>query len=240
MGHSLNDLSALKDEVLEEGAMQSLDDLKETGTYLPMLQPGVYTFRIPENIADVPWDVLTAEGQPDRVSVHFDDNHPLIITAAPPNAVARIGEPFTTFVNNRPRDRKFGGETVKINDFQYLLKKLGEKAVPKTNREYLLALTKYGGRELRTAVNVSWSCNPKRDVRMWIPTDPQDPTKGERREVAGQKGCEARYYPDGKVAGLAQPYPVKGPDGLYPEEIGCYKCRALLRGFANLDLIREA
>ena len=84
-----------------------------------------------------------------------------------------------------------GGEKVKINDLQYLLKKLGEKAVPKTNREYLLAVSKYPGKEFKSAVGVSWSCNPKRDIRRWTP-DP-DPVKaaagqGTRQEITGQVG----------------------------------------------------
>lgn len=233
MSHSLNDLSTLQDVPLDEGNIASLDDLKETGSYLPMLQPGVYEFETPSDM-NIPWDTIEKEGQPTRVQVQFDENHPLKIVAG--TDAARVGEPYTTRVSNVPRERTFGGEKVKINDLQYLLKKLGEKVLPKTNREYLLALQKYGGRRFRSAVSVSWSCNPNRDIRMWIP-DPADPTgqKGERKEVAGQKGCGTRCYPDGKTNGVP-----KGPDGKYPEEIICPKCHALLRGFSNLDLVREA
>jgi hypothetical protein len=235
MAHSLNDLSALQDVALDDGNVASLDDLKETGSYLPMLQPGAYEFETPADM-NLPWDTVEKEGQPQRVQVQFDDEHALKIIAGPD--AKRVGEPYTTRVSNVPRERKFGGETIKINDFQYLLKKLGEKTVPKTNREYLLALQKYAGRRFRSAINVSWSCNPNRDVRMWQP-DP-DPAKagagaGTRVEVAGQKGCGGRYYPDGKTNGVP-----KGADGLYPEEIICPKCHALLRGFSNLDLVREA
>lgn len=231
MAHSLNDLSALQDVALDDGNVQSLDDLRETGSFLPMLQPGAYEFETPADM-NLPWDLVEKEGQPQRVQVQFDDDHPLKIVAGPD--AKRVGEPYTTRVSNVPRERKFGGETVKINDFQYLLKKLGHKDVPRTNREYLLALQKYGGRRFRSAVSVSWSCNPNRDIRVWVP-DPADPSKGERKEIVGQKGCGERYYPDGRKNGVP-----KGPDGLYPEEIICVKCHALLRGFSNLDLVREA
>lgn len=238
MAHSLNDLSTLQDVALDEGNIASLDDLKETGSFLPMLQPGVYEFEMPQDLAALPWDTVDQEGKPQRVQVQFDDNHPLKIVSASGAGAARVGEPFQTRISNVPRERTFGGEKVTINDFLYLLKKLGHKEVPKSNRDYLLALQKYAGRRFRSAVGVSWSCNPKRDVRMWVPN--ADPVKaqageGERKEIPGQKGCGERYYPDGKKNGVP-----KGPDGLYPEEIYCSKCRAVLRGFSNLDVVREA
>lgn len=235
MAHSLNDLSALQDVALEESQLQSLDDLKEQGTFLAMLQPGVYEFELPADLSTLPWDTIDAEGHPQRISVKFDDAHPMKIITAPD--AARIGEPFTPFISNVPRERKLGGETVKVIDFLYLLKKLGHKEVPKTNREYLLALQKSAGRRFRSAINVNWRCNPNRDVYMWVPN--ADPVKaqageGERREIPGQKGCGESYYPDAKRNGVP-----KGPDGKYPAEVLCAKCRALLRGFSNLDLIRE-
>lgn len=241
MSKSLQDLSALQDVPLDETTVASLDDLRETGSYLPMLQPGVYTFQMPEKTDDLPWDTIEQEGKPQRVQIEFDDTHPLKITSATGAAQARVGEPFTTRVSNVPRERTFSGEKVWINDLLYLLKKLGHKVKPNNNREYLLAVSSYPGKQFRSAVNVSWSCNPKRNIRRWIP-DPTNPAEGNRQEIEGQMGCGARYYPDGKVEGqpASVKFPTKGADGLFPEEVVCPKCGALLRGFANLDLVREA
>jgi hypothetical protein len=60
MAHSLNDLSALQDVALDDGNVASLDDLKETGSYLPMLQPGAYEFETPADM-NLPWDTVEKE-----------------------------------------------------------------------------------------------------------------------------------------------------------------------------------
>lgn len=234
---SLNDLSALKDEQLEESQLESLDALHETGAFTAMLQPGVYELKLPDNLASITWEPVEAEGQPQRIKVKFDDQHPLVILSGGPDP-SRIGEAINQSISNVPRERKMGGEQVKINDFLYLLKKLGEKSVPKTNKEYLLALSRHAGKVIRTAVSVSWNCNSKRNIYRWVP-DP-DPAKaaagaGQAVEVPGQLGCGEKYYPDARQNGVP-----KQADGKYPERIICQKCAALIRGFSNLDLVREA
>jgi hypothetical protein len=233
----LGDLQ-LKNEPLQQEQMASLDDMQESGSFLPMLQPGSYEFQIPANVDDA-FDLIDATGKKwgpestgeQNLVVVFDDAHPLKIVGAPPHAAKRIGEPFRERVGSNPRKWKIGGVETQVRDMLYLLKKLGEKVIPTTPKAYGDAIVKYAGKTFKAPVGVSWGCNKNRKARFWQLKDANDPASGAAIE-SQQPGCGKRMYPDKDVK--------PGPDGLYPEQVQCPQCQAIVRGFSNLELTREA
>lgn len=231
----LGDLQ-LKNEPLAQEQVQSLDDLQESGSFTPMLQPGSYAFEIPANVDDA-FLLIDEHGKewtdastgPQGIAVAFDDAHPLKIVGAPPNMANRIGEPYKARFGNNQREWKIGGVASKVRDFLYLLKKLGEKEIPTTNAAYATALIKYAGKAFKAPVGVSWNCNKNRKARFFMAT-PEDP---QGTEVESQQpGCGKRYYADRDIK--------PGPDGLYPEKVQCTQCKAIVRGFSNIEITREA
>lgn len=233
----LGDLQ-LKNEPLQQEQLQSLDDLQESGSFTPMLQPGVYEFEVPANVDDA-FDLIDSHGQKwtdqsageQCLLVNFDDAHPLKIVGAPHNYQNRIGEPFRVRVGNNQRDWKIGGVATKVRDMLYLLKKLGEKVIPPNNRAYADAIIKYAGKRFKAPVGVSWNCSAKRKARFWILENPADPNSGKEVE-SQQPGCGKRMYTDKDVK--------PQPDGTYPEKVQCPQCRAIVRGFSNIEFTREA
>jgi len=232
----LGDLQ-LKNEPLAQEQVQSLDDLQESGSFTPMLQPGSYEFLVPANVDDAFEIIEGATGKAwtetstgdQGIAVNFDDAHPLKIVDAPHNMKNRIGEPYKARFGNNQRDWKIGGVASKVRDFLYLLKKLGEKVIPANNREYAIALVKYAGKTFKAPVGVSWNCNKNRKARFWQVTaaTPQ----GAEVETQ-QPGCGKRLYTDKDVK--------PGADGLYPEKVQCPQCSAIVRGFSNIEITREA
>jgi len=220
-GKSLQDLD-LKEEVLPA---QSLDDLPEVGGFTPLPQPGAYKFALPADLSGV-WDVFdTQKGQ--RVRMILDRDHPLTIVASPGNK--SNGDSFQTRLANAERPR--GKERIEVSDLDYLLKALGEKVRPTSNRGYIEALGKHGGGQFAADLNYNWTCSDSRNI--WV-------LEGEeRKEVEGQKGCGWRYYIGTKSPDTTKQigYVQKGADGLFPSEIQC-QCGAILRAFGNLDNIR--
>lgn len=231
----LGDLQ-LKNEPLAQEQVQSLDDLQESGSFTPMLQPGVYEFEIPANVDDAfmligpdgkEWTEASTGEQ--GIAVVFDDAHPLKIVGAPTRAQNRIGEPYKARIGSNQREWKIGGQLTKVRDFLYLLKKLGEKQIPATTRAYAEALIKYAGKKFASPVGASWNCNKTRKARFWV-VDAANPAGAEVESQ--QPGCGKRLYPDKDVK--------PGQDGLYPEKVQCPQCHSIVRGFSNIEITREA
>ncbi len=231
----LGDLQ-LKNEPLAQEQVQSLDDLQESGSFTPMLQPGVYAFEVPANVDDA-FELIGPDGKAwtetssgeQGIAVSFDDAHPLKIVEAPPNMKNRVGEPYKARFGNHQRDWKIGGQPSKVRDFLYLLKKLGEKVIPTNNSAYATALIKYAGKTFKAPVGVSWNCNKNRKARFWQ-VNAEHP-QGAEVETQ-QPGCGKRMYTDKDVK--------PGVDGLYPEKVQCPQCSAIVRGFSNIEITREA
>lgn len=220
MGKSLQELAGLlKDEPLPT-AGQDLDDLPTFGGFTPPPPPGAYRFKLPGDMASI-WDLIDVpEKQPSqRVRANFDRDHPLLIVQSPKGA--SNGEPFETKLTNNERGRGKGKEVV-ASDLDYLLRALGDKAKPTSNRGYMQAVQKHGGKEFSADIRYSWRCSKERDIRA------RDGS-GQVQVVEGRKGCGEGYY---------QEDVPKNADGSVPYEINCGGCGALLRAFGNLDNMR--
>lgn len=218
MGKSLADLATeLKDERLPT-AGQQLDDLPIFGSFAPPPPPGAYRFKLPMNMSSI-WELFEVDSKGQRVKAIFDRDHPLLIVQSPKNA--SNGEPFETRMNNNERKRNKDG-TIIASDFDYLLRALGERAKPKSNREYVQLLQNHAGHEFSADLKYRWICNAEKDIRV---KDPQ----GQYQVVEGRKGCGEVIYQDD----------VPTQNGVVPYEITCGGCKmATLRAWANLENIR--
>jgi hypothetical protein len=221
MGKNLTELAGtLKDEVLPT-AGEELDDLPTFGTFTPPPPPGAYRFKLPMDLSSI-WDLFDAPGKtpPQRVKMALDRDHPLLIVQSPGGK--SNGEPFETRLTNNERKRGKDGAVV-ASDMDYLLRACGEKAKPKSNREYMQAVQRHGGKEFGADLRYSWRCSKDRDIRV------RDQAN-QIQTVEGKKGCGESYY---------QEDVQKNADGSVPYEVTCSNCGALLRAFANLDNLRS-
>lgn len=214
MGSSLNDLQ-LKDEKLP---VQDLDDLPEFGGFQEPPQPGPYRFKLPDmtNVWEA-FDATIGGNSVQRVRAIFDREHPLTIVQSN-NGIN--GETFQTRISNaeRPRGKD---KSVVVSDMDYLLKALGEKTRPTSNKGYIEKMKTFAGKEFGADITYSWVCSPDRDIYAMD-------AEGKTQKVEGQKGCGKKYY--------MKDIP-KGEDGKVPTQIQC-ACGAAVRCFANLDNLR--
>lgn len=221
MGKSMAELAGqLKDEVLPTSG-QDLDDLPTFGSFTPPPPPGAYRFQLPGDLSAI-WDLFDTPEKtpPQRVKATFDRDHPLLIVQSPQGK--SNNEPFETRLTNNERKRGKGGEVV-ASDMDYLLRALGEKQKPKSNREYIQIVQRHVNKQFGADLRYSWRCSKDRDIRA------RD-TAGQVQVVEGHKGCGEAYY---------QEDVPKSADGSVPYEITCGNCGALLRAFANLDNLRS-
>lgn len=221
MGKSLAELAGeLKEEQLPTSG-QDLDDLPTFGTFAPPPPAGAYRFDLPKDMSAL-WELFDVPDKtpPQRVRLLFDRDHPLLITQSPHGK--SNGEPFETRLTNNERQRG-KDKSVTASDLDYLLRALGEKQKPRSNREYITITSKHAGKNFGADLRYSWRCSKDRDIRA---RDAQ----GQVQLVEGKKGCGASFY---------QEDVPKNAAGEIPYEITCGDCGALLRAFANLDNLRS-
>ena len=213
-GKGLNELGLTQESL----PAQSFDDLPEVGGFTLPPQPGPYRFQLPANLGKIWEPVETKKGQ--RVRAIFDKDAPLLIVASPGGRATN--DSFQTRLTNV--ERKRGKEGVEASDLDYLLKVLGERIRPATNKAYGDALITYAGKEFGADITYSWSCNPEREI--YAPD-----AEGKLQKVDGVKGCGKKYY-------LRDVQ--KTEEGVYPHEITCSGegCGAVIRCFANLENFR--
>lgn len=218
----LSELNLKKDVIKHDVA--ALTELpQQMGMRPPMLQPGSYIFQLPAtNQLREAFDV---DGDGNLVYL-FRDEQALTVVQAPPENEGNVGRPFGTRISTKARKRgKADDPNAKsVADADYLLAGLGETAMPKTQVQYGEVLVKHGGARFGADVELNWSCNPNRNIRVEVEGGQlveADGTKG----VAEQKGCGARYYQRD----------VDQVEGKFPSRVNC-NCGAAL--FANENLVR--
>lgn len=203
---------------------------EQMGGYRPDPQPGTYLFKLPAKL-DAIWDTIETKDRGTRLNAIFDDANPLEIVQSPGGTLD--GEPFQTRISNveRKRGKRDDPNAVEASDMDYLLRDgLGEKAKPKTNKQYADTLMKHAGETFKADIERSWFCNPNRNIRT---------AEGDRTvEVEGKLGCGARYYMKDVEKVLSDPNDPNSPK-VYPERITCGGCGAEIRGFSNLVRFRK-
>lgn len=218
MGKSLSDLN-LKDEQLPTAGL-GLDDLPTFGAFAPPPQPGPFTFQLPGDLTNL-WDTFDNKDQQTRVQLEFDSANPLIIKQSLSSRYN--GEPFQTKLNNNERPR--GKDKKLASDLDYLIAAIEGPTAPrpKSNREYIERVRKFGGKLFGADIRWSWRCGQNRVRRL------KDSEGNTVEDPQGTKGCGESYYQED----------VQKQGEEYPLEIQC-KCNAVLRAFGNLDNIRAA
>jgi hypothetical protein len=212
---SLEDLGLKPDTLPTAG--QDLADLPEFGAFEPPPQPGPFRFKLPSDLSAI-YDVFDAANLGQRVRAIFDREHPLLIVQSLGGKYN--GQPFHTRIANNERSRG-KDKSVIASDWDYLLRALGVKVKPTSNKGYIEELRKHAGQEFGADLRYSWRCSEDRDIRV------RD-AAGTVQAVEGTKGCGEGYY---------QEDVPKNADGTTPYEITC-QCGALLRAWANLDNLR--
>lgn len=201
------------------------------------LMPAVYTFRLPQNLAQLWHEIeiedsrqFLANGQPNptykqkvkRAQIKCDRNSPLVVEGG-----AQDGAPMIVSVstNPRPRGKKDDPKTPWIADLAYVLEVgLGDKSRPTTTEALKAAINKHAGRTLRLETGLSAQCRPDKVRYILLQTTAGESTL---QDPSGQKGCGSRYYTKD----------FKDPSsGKYDTEIQC-DCGGVLRGFEQVERI---
>jgi hypothetical protein len=178
---------------------------EQLGGQRTTLMPGIYTFRIPANIASLWKDnvpvkdgrATLANGQPNptynqmvnRLQLKLDRNNPLIVIGGPHD-----GEPmtWTLSTNPRPRGKKDDPKTPWISDIHYLIGVgLASQEKPKTTDEIKALINRYAGGTVRLETGLTAQCNPENVRYIDITMDGQTTTM---KDPSGKKGCGKRYY----------------------------------------------
>lgn len=222
-GKSLQDLG-LTEEALPA---QSFDDLPDFGGFAPPPQPGPYRFTLPGDLSAV-WDLIdTVKGQ--RIRMVLDRDAPLLIAQSPGGKVNN--ETFQTRLSNV--ERKRGKDGPEASDLDYLLRALGVKTRPTTNKAYILAVSALAGKTFGADITYSFQCREDKPIYVYD-------TDGTLKPVEGSEGCGKRYY---------QKDLTRDEKGEFPIQLQCTgrvirdgvetECGAILRGFANLENLRS-
>lgn len=175
-------LIELPDEVPEEG-----------GGRVPLVQPGTYVFRLPEDMETL-WGTFEAKSQGKRVYINFNRDNPLTIVSDPTYDGAYKNHPVLLILNNMGRPR--GRDGVLVPDLFYLIRALEanlpdeERSALKTNLSYVETLNKYGGKLFQAELTWNAYCNKNQNIWVTVLDDEGRPRSEER---PGTFGCGSSY-----------------------------------------------
>lgn len=224
---SINELD-LKPQQAEAVDYSAIPD--EFSSAPPPPYPGTYRFRLPsKEELKVAFD--TFEGDVNGktyqfVSVIFDKDAPLVIT----EGKAHVGEPFTTRINNKPRNRSRKGdpETL-ISDGTYFLRALeGAQVKNYDNKGFIDAVIACGGKEFVADLEWSAGCNAKKQA--YYADDNGNLVAWTLEDGSEKMGCGEYTYQNN--------WP-RGADGRFLDRATC-KCGASLRPFGGLRQFKVA
>lgn len=178
---------------------------EQMGGQRTTLMPGIYTFRLPSNLATLWKDnvpvkdgrATLSNGQPNptynqmvnRTQLKFDRNNPLVVVGGPHD-----GEPmtWTASTNPRPRGKKDDLKTPWISDLHYMIGVgFASQAKPRSVEEIKAEINKYAGGTIRLETGLTAQCNPENVRYIDLTMDNQTSTM---KDPSGKKGCGKRYY----------------------------------------------
>lgn len=200
------------------------------------LLPGVYTFKLPENLAQLWHEIDVADGRQylsngqanptyqhkiKRWQLKMDRNAPLVVVGGPFDGEAMTAT-FTTNPRPRPASKKDDPKTPWISDVAYLLDiALSDKSRPTDPAVLRATINKYAGKTIRLRTGLTGQCRPDkvRYVQLFVDGQMQNMV-----DPSGIKGCGSRYYTkDFKNPDAGQTGQDGKPIPAYDTEIVC-KC----------------
>lgn len=174
---------------------------EESSGYVPLVQPGRYVFKLPDNMETI-WTKIDTKDKGPRVSAGFTKDSPLVVVQDDTWDKEFNNAPVTTFINNIEFPR--GREGVEVADMYYLIKALEanlpdeEKSPLSTNPTFVKAMQKHAGKMFIATVQWEAYCNPNKNIYIAMYND--DGTTASVDEQEGTLGCGAKYvsYTSGK------------------------------------------
>lgn len=209
---------------------QGQDLPEQMGGTRSLLMPGIYTFQLPKNLAQLWHDIVAqdkrqtlSDGRPNptygqhvkRKQLKFDRNNPLVVLGGPMDGAPMIAS-FSTAP--RARGKADDPKTPWISDASYMLDiSLNDKSRPSDPEKLKAAINQYAGKTVRIETGLTGQCRPDRVRYIRVVTDQaaylKDNTKGieDIADPTGKKGCGQRYYTSN----------FKDGKGGFVKEIGC-------------------
>lgn len=214
-------------DLSDEPRPTDFNDMPEArAAFQPMLQPGVYVFKLPDTIEQKQFSQKQVASQGPTLFVAFREDKAL--------KNLTNGDPFNTQLNNMTYERGKVGEKKKGDDLAYLIKAVGGALPPGAgNKTYGTEILKHGGKKFKADCVISARCNPESDIYQG------------GAQIKGRKGCgqkfDMREYKinQGPNAGKTVLAISRNKDGVWAEGVAC-PCGAEVRAFANLTSIRSA
>jgi len=206
----------------------------------PLVQPGVFTFKLPDDMSNV-WGVFDSK-KGKRIYASFNKENALTVHKSDPKYEGYFdGWVVNLLINNLEYPR--GPERIEVADMTYLIKALEAKEEKKTklttNKAFAETLSKFAGGLFVAELTWNAYCNPNKDIYMNIRDDEGKVIKAEVQE--GNVGCGASYnsYSRDPLKAI----PVDGETGFFLERFEetevhgeDYGCPAVL--FCNARLGR--
>lgn len=186
----------------------------------PLVQPGRYTFQLPQRVDDVFEPMAIAEGDPE-VYCQFAEDRALLVK--PGNI------PFRWRTNTQGLMRGRQEDAVRVSDISFLLSALGEKEVPETGLMLAKMLAGHEGERFRADVDWSGWCSDRRDIFK----------DGAVQE--GTKGCGTNFALAGynKRDGSRVFEIPRDEQGRRREAFPCPSCGARINANTRLQNIKE-
>jgi len=200
------------------------DELPAQGRFKEPLQPGDYTFKLPQVFRGFE-SIVGFQNEP-QLEARFIDEFALVVPA--------LNEHFNWKVNTIPRLR--GKDKIPVSDFAYLLKALEVRAAGNTLKDLAQALLVAVEQQSTFKGTVKWGtkCSESKDVYK------------DGAVQAGVKGCGRKYSTDpyttkksyGPNQEFTRVFPIpQRQDGTYSPTFEC-ACGATLRSWPEIDRIR--
>ena len=167
---------------------------EETSGYIPMVQPGSYILKLPDDMETV-WTKIDTKDKGVRISAGFKKDNPITVYQDDKFAGEFNSSPVTTFINNNEFPR--GREKVPVSDMFYMIRALEanlpdeEKSLLTNNASYVSALKKHSGKLFIARISWKAYCNPNKNIYLAIYNE--DGTTDSVDEQEGTPGCGAEY-----------------------------------------------
>lgn len=167
---------------------------EETSGYMPMVQPGKYVLKLPEDMETL-WTKIDTKDKGTRISAGFKKDNPITVFQDDNFGGEFANSPVVTFINNNEFPR--GRERVEVSDMFYLIRALEanlpdeEKSLLTNNASFVTALKKHAGKLFIATVAWKAYCNPNKNIYLALYNE--DGTTASVDEQEGTPGCGAEY-----------------------------------------------